>query len=237
MSRTDESMEQFLIEDRRASISPWGIGNSKLGPGVFTYSRLPGKAAGSCPGSTVYCEAVCYAKRMAENKALWYVYTDNSETQYLPDLPKGAELVRIHVSGDFDTVLYIKNWAKLVKANSHVKFWSYTRSWRVPGLKPHLEKLGALPNMFLWASIDKSSDFDVGDSWRRAWIAPDDRLEKFPSLRISTPGGSRVSSKRYRTPDGRIAIVCPEENGWLPNCVACRFCFRDGTRDLVFLEH
>lgn len=53
-----EAMTTHLVEDRRAVVSPWGLGNSKIGLGVFTYSKLPGRDE-SCPGATDYCEEVC----------------------------------------------------------------------------------------------------------------------------------------------------------------------------------
>jgi hypothetical protein len=59
---SDAPMVVHLFDDRRMQISPWSIGNSKIGsgPGVYTYSRLP---EATCPGATSWCKANCYAKR------------------------------------------------------------------------------------------------------------------------------------------------------------------------------
>lgn len=215
-------MITHLIEDRNAVISPWGKGNSKLGSGIYTYSKLPGREH-SCPGSSSECERMCYAKRLVANKPVWELLTANTKNDTVPPLPPDAQIVRIHVSGDFDTNNYIASWVGLVCANPGVKFFGYTRSWRVKELLYNLEQLRSLPNVWLWASMDKSITELPPEGWRRAWIAGDSRL---------TPNG-----KHYLTFDGRKAIVCLEENGSMPDCETCTLCFATKKNDLVFIEH
>lgn len=224
---TEDAMTTHLVEDRRATLSPWGRGNSKLGPGVYTYSKMPGRIA-SCPGSTDHCEAVCYAKRITNPWVLALWRANQERGSELPPLPDDARLVRGHVSGDFDSVEYIEAWAALAEARPEVSFWFYTRSFRVPELLPALERLRALSNVQMWASMDADAD-PPPKGWRRAWLDSDPRATAV-----------RIAKYAYETEDGVVAPVCPEESGTKPNCEACGYCFRapaDKFYDLVFLEH
>jgi hypothetical protein len=221
-------MVTYLVDDRRGSLSPWCRGNSKVGsgPGIYMYSKLP---VVTCPGASEECLAICYARKVEPaNKHLWQLWAENTERgANLPPLPEDARLIRIHVSGDFDTVEYIRAWAKLALENRHVTFFGYTRSWRVPALLAALNLLRCVENVHLWASVDLSTEVPPADAnhpWRRAWIEGDSRLTK-------------VSDKTYRTFDDRKAIVCPEGKGLLPNCEKCRFCFLPHSMDLVFPRH
>lgn len=219
-----DAMTTHLVEDRRAGVSPWGCGNSKLGPGVYTYSKPAGRAR-SCPGSTDYCEEVCYAKRMTSNLWLRELYTRNLwRGANLPELPADARLVRGHVSGDFDSHDYVCSWIDLSRWRPEVLFWFYTRSWRVPELLPRLEDLRACPNVQLWASMDPESELPP-EGWRRAWLDGD--------LRI----GHLVAKRAYRVLGEVVAPACPEETGEKANCVDCLYCFATQEGDLVFLEH
>lgn len=224
---TVNNLTTYLIEDRKSAISPFGKGNSKLGNGIYTYSRLPGRILGTCPGSSWECEQICFAKRVINNAAVWKLWQDNTMIEEAPQiLPIDAKIVRIHVSGDFDTVKYIRSWQKLALSYPNVLFFGYTRSWRVKELLPYLTKLGEINNVTLWASMDHSIEEMPPATWRRAWIEGDDRIIK-------------VSDKMYKTYDGRKAIICPEENGLIPNCETCGYCFqyKDRKSDLVFLKH
>ena len=127
-----EELTVHLIEDRRATISRWGLGNSKLGKRVYTFSRVAGRDGGTCPGSTDACEDVCYAKRMAApGSPLAALFDINTAKPDLSGLPADAKIVRIHVSGDFDTPAYVQQWIELAQERPEVKFFGYTRSWRV----------------------------------------------------------------------------------------------------------
>lgn len=220
-----EDMVTHVVEDRRASLSSWGRGNSKLGSDVYTYSKPAGREW-SCPGSTDYCEKICYAKRMGENEVLGWLYERNATRgDALPDLPADARLVRGHVSGDFDTVGYVESWITLVRLRPEVQFWFYTRSWRVPEVLPALEVLRGCPNVQVWASMDPDCELPPS-GWRRAWLDSDARGTQI-----------RIAKHAYRTVDGVNAIVCPEEAGTKPNCSACKYCFDTEAGDLVFIEH
>lgn len=171
-------------DTRGVTLSPYGHGNMKIGENVYTYSRLPGRPyrqalgygdaeptqepnpqhqlnripyGGTCPGSTPECEAICYAERpVRENNIVEAMWLGNSGSSDVPPIPEDCKLLRLHVSGDFDTVKYIENWIKRLRERPDVRCWGYTRSWRVPELRYALEALRALPNVQLFASMDAS---------------------------------------------------------------------------------
>jgi hypothetical protein len=46
----------------------------------------------------------------------------------VPEIPKKAEAVRIHMSGDFYNQDYFDMWLNICKDNPSVEFWAYTKS-------------------------------------------------------------------------------------------------------------
>lgn len=223
-----------LIEDRRTVISPWGSGNPKVGE-MYTYSRLPGRVGGTCPGASVECGNICYAKRVVYNEPVWQLWTRNSLSDEVAPLPeplrRAGGVVRLHVSGDFDSLHYLISWCKLVNQNQEVKFFGYTRSWRVPELVPWLIQLRGYENMQLFASVDASTELPP-EGWRRAWIDGDSRLredEGNPHVRAFTGPWHDMNRD--------LAYVCPQETGRKLNCLACNYCIRGRRGDVVFLKH
>jgi len=262
----------YLPDQRDITISRYGYGNSKLGPGVFTYSRLAGCEVGTCPGSTEECEDICYAKRI--DGPVLKIYAENSlepvneawaaaygQRELVPPIPKECHVLRLHVSGDFDSVEYIKQWIARLKERPYVDTWAYTKSWRVPGLLGALEELRALPNVQLFASMDPSSQDMPPKGWRRAWIWRDIEgkwpMEKRLAAQLFTSIPSQVMHAMDVTSFGdkaRVflgvahnmtvidaahtpAYVCPEETGRKRNCMECGYCIVGKKHDVVFLEH
>jgi hypothetical protein len=262
MSTITRPLIVYIPDTRGVQVSRFGRGNLKIGPNVFTYSRLPGRPnrtalgapgsrpisrdmlnseipfnrgtshTGTCPGSTPECESICYASRpVAENGAVFEMWERNSLTSEVPPIPEEAEVVRAHVSGDFDSVAYIENWIKRLQERPDVKFWAYTRSWRIPELLPALERLRALPNVQLFASMDKNTPTLPPVGWRRAWIWPNE-----PRINWTIGGILRGSCQTVLS-DGTPSYVCPEQTGRKPNCESCRYCFDGNKHDVTFLLH
>lgn len=223
----------YLPDTKDVKISHYGRGNLKLGPNVFSYSRMPGdpnrggQDAGTCPGSSDECEAICFAKRIGG--PVRDIYESNSRFNDVPPIPAECKLLRLHVSGDFDSVSYIRSWIHELEIRPDVMCWAYTRSWRVPGLLSALEELRAMPNVQLFASMDLSIDEMPPEGWRIAWIEGDTRL--LPHL---------TSAQHYlvdRDLGGGQGYVCPEETGHKPDCETCKYCFEGQQHDVVFLRH
>ena len=263
LAAASQELNIHLPDTRGVTISRWGRGNTKLGmDGVYTYSRLPGRpdglyesvgfaagfepgtSTGTCPGSTPECESICYAKRVVGTPNVWDVWKRNSVTEYLPSyvddpLPSDAKIVRIHVSGDFSSVEYIKEWDKLARCRPDVHFFGYTRSWRVPELLGALNRLRGLPNVQLFASMDKSMDELPPAGWRRAWL--EDDLRAISGSGLGAEQGLDFwigeGQHNFRAEDGEPSYVCPEETGRKANCQECQYCIRGQRGDVVFLIH
>ncbi len=240
-----EDMTVHLVEDRRARISPWGLGNSKLGARVYTYS-LPAGRDFSCPGSTTVCEAVCYAKRMATSEnGLLRAFSRNFMRRAgltAEELPADAEIVRIHVSGDFDSPGYVGQWISLARSRPEVRFFGYTRSWTLGDemLQP-LEQLRSEPNVQLFASVDaEHTDEQVreihGRGWRVAWLANDRRVYQHGEGQGVLDDNLTMWHDRVN-PAGTMALVCPEERGRKDSCEACRYCIDGRRNDVIFSVH
>lgn len=250
----------YIPDTRGVTVSRFGRGNLKIGlDGVYTYSRLPGHndrdalgstdqqhfrdsstqnpLVGTCPGATKECQAICYAARpVSEDGAVYRMWRENSETEDVPtELPHDAKLIRIHVSGDFSSVGYIHGWWNLAAQYPWVKFWAYTRSWRVPDLLPALEDLRALPNVQLFASMDVSTPDLPPEGWRRAWIDGDPRAGE-PVL-MEAHGLTVLSQHNFVTVDGKRSYICPEETKRRTNCEECRYCIDGKRNDVTFLKH
>lgn len=224
----------YLPDTRGVVIGRYGIGNLKIGMGVFTYSRRPGFEHGTCPGSTPECEAICYAKRVTQEAgAVANVWTINGGSD-VPEIPAECKLLRIHVGGDFDTLDYIAAWYRRLKERPDVTAWAYTRSWRVPELLTALEALRALPNLQLFASMDSSHSDLPPVGWRRAWIDGDNRAGKIIDITAHGYEGKQLIGNTF---DGTSTYVCPEETKHKKNCVECGYCFEGQRNDVTFLKH
>lgn len=253
----------YLPDTRGVTISRYGHGNLKIGAGVYTYSRLPGHPSrsalgsssgtihGTCPGATEECQSICYAARpVAEAGPVASMWLTNSLHSNVPPIPEDAKLIRLHISGDFDSVEYIQNWVARLIERSDVKCWAYTRSWRVPELLPDLEVLRSLNNVQLLASMDPSCAELPPAGWRRSWIWRDRVTDVKPAegrltylregeekIFTSHQGQTRYHGYNQVAIDGVPSMVCPEETGQVKNCEECRYCFDGRRNDVTFLEH
>lgn len=243
MAQLKKGITVYLPDTRGVEISRYGYGNLKLGIGVFTYSRLAGSPfrqdeyerkhrPGTCPGSTDECEEICYAKRILG--PVRDIYTINSTQNDVPPIPDECEILRMHVSGDFDSVEYIRNWRDRLVERPDVTAWAYTRAWRVKQLLPFLEELRALPNVQLFASMDQSHTDVPPAGWRRAWIDGDVRAGLIQVVRAHED--AKVQ-RNIPTFDGTMSLVCPEETKHKTNCLECGYCFEGQKNDVTFLRH
>lgn len=177
-------------------------GNTKLGKQVSTINR---EAGATCPGESKFCEG-CYAKHGSFIRFGIQAQYAQSTIQVPMKL---RPICRIHASGDFDTVGYIRDAVKWVEENPDTLFWAYTRSWNVARLLPDLEILRALPNMQLFASVDKFMP-DTPAGWRVAYIQGDSRYK---------------------------GMTCLEQTGKMKNCIDCTYCFRKKAGNVGFILH
>jgi hypothetical protein len=154
--------------DKAARLS-FQKGNAKLGRDVATFS-LP--AGHSCPGAleclskanretgkiadgqqTVFrcfsaSQEATYPsvrdQRWRNLDALRGLSTEGMVDLILSSLPRRAEKVRVHVSGDFFSQTYFDAWAEVARRRPDVLFYAYTKSvhfW--------VKRLGELPPNFV----------------------------------------------------------------------------------------
>ena len=72
----------------------------------------------------------------------------------IPEIPKNATAVRIHMSGDFYSQEYFDMWLKICESNPNVEFWAYTKS-----VNYWVNRLNNIPdNLTLTASLGGKHD-------------------------------------------------------------------------------
>jgi hypothetical protein len=205
-------------------------GNAKLGEGIYAFS-LP--AVTTCPGSSGPCRRECYALRghfpllarafryyLAATRALGFAARMVAEVHR-----RFVACVRIHVSGDFFSAAYVRAWLTIVRACPTVRFYAYTRSWRVPELAGPLAELSRCRNVRLWYSCDRDTGIParVPRRVRLAWMQTSaDDLPPRADLVFRVVRLSRTVAKRMG-----LTLVCPVENvatGHRTDCGRCRLC-------------
>lgn len=244
-----------------------GTGNAKTG----TAFSLPNIL--TCPGSTELCRSLCYASipgsamvRFGHQgidgsygktwKALVRLLALDPELAVMAiiaainRLPKWAQsTVRIHDSGDFFSPTYVRVWQEVARRMPHVKFWFYTRSWRVGGkLATELRTLAALDNVAGWVSADDecwlAALIEARDNSQWAGLAYMQTTDNdFPAILQKAPGKSRFLNFPAHGNGGRHLVDtqdelrnCPAITGKvtmpkarvskavLPACVKCNLC-------------
>jgi len=103
-----------------------------------------------------------YALRKANSEGILSAAFESPERaadMLLSALPKDADIVRIHVAGDFATKAYFSAWKAVAKAEPSRVFYAYTKSlpfWAASS--PEADGLEGIPNFRLTASRGGSKD-------------------------------------------------------------------------------
>jgi len=215
-------------------------GNSKLGEQIYHFS-LPAHEA--CPGETTACASVCYAKNGFYNmnnvkQSLRNSMTRSRQADFAEKMIEAIgrrkiDVLRIHVSGDFYNAEYVRKWVAIVTRYPNVKFYAYTRSWRIAEILEALRELAMLTNIELWWSADKVTDElgeipPVVDRVRVAYMqmADDEPVPAYTNLVF------RVNYKQTVIRHIDRKVVCPVETGVKyaegarPTCSSCKLCYR-----------
>lgn len=143
-----------------------------------------------------------------------------------------VKILRVHVSGDFYSVAYIKKWYRIVRDSPDVTFFAYTRSWRLPAMRQELLRLAALPNFFLWWSVDRESGPTTVEKQIEgmAYLSTNDG--DFPNYPVDLVFRDLVKSRRRYDPYGNW--ICPYEQGIdrqvTITCTKCGYCYTDRPR-------
>lgn len=140
-----------------------------------------------------------------------------------------VRVVRIHVGGDFYSAEYAATWLAIIRRSRRVRFFFYTRSWRVAAIKDVIDRMAAEPNCQAWYSCDKDTGVpqSVSADVRLAWLMTDERDEP--------PAGThlvfRVHRLRRQAAKAVAGVpVCAAEDGVARRqpmtCDRCGVCWR-----------
>ncbi len=213
-------------------------GNRKLGNDLIWSFSLPSGTPETCPGMTSTCRSHCYGVALERYRpAVAAAYRRNLVLSRRRDFARrvrafliahAVRIVRIHVGGDFSTPRYAQAWLRIIRRSPRVRFFLYTRSWRVAAIKLVIDRMARRSNCRVWYSADTSSGMptDVPARVRVAWLTttPDEvpppgahlvfRIRRMRSLPV-LPGGT---------------TVCPAETGKplssRVTCEGCGYCWR-----------
>lgn len=209
-------------------------GNLKLGRDLIWGYSLP-SGGRECVGATKLCRTVCYAKRTEQYR--WKAaahYRRNlalSKTKGFVRRMRAfliahhVRVVRIHSGGEFYSRKYIGKWRRIIRRSPRVKFYTYTRAWRIPEFRDELERLAELPNLQLWYSADRESGLPetIPGQVRVAWLLTE--LDEEPSAKGQIDLIFRVQSLRRSALDEAADVpVCPAESGKSGPKTTCDFC-------------
>lgn len=210
------------------------IANAKLGEGIHHFD-LP--AVVTCPGRTVVCEQVCYANRgrfksPAVSGRLDWNLEQSRSAGFVDDMVrevrrKGVVVLRLHVAGDFYDAEYVGKWRQIMERMPHVRYYGYTRSWRVPRIASRLAELAALDSCRLWYSVDDEADVPelIPEGVRLAYLQSE--------AEQCLDGADLVFRLRRLRRLSRVGLpmVCPNETPAGKeqgvNCGSCGHCWRE----------
>jgi len=207
------------------------LGNGKLGAAIHSWS-VP--AIDTCPGSSSLCRAACYATRhrfrfqQVRDQLEWCLeqsrMADFVDRMVAEIRSCGVLVLRLHVAGDFYDAQYAEKWLAVTKRCPRVRFYGYSRSWRVPAIAAVLEKMAALRCCRLWYSVDSETDLPecVPPGVRLAYLQiAEGRIPEQADLVF------RIRKLRKLT---TLPIVCDQETtegkASRITCGACTRCFR-----------
>lgn len=218
-------------------------GNEKLSRRILTFG-LP--AVMTCPGRSELCggaEALCYATHnryknsfVAKPRLENYVLAcrDDFAELVLAELPHHRQrVVRPHDSGDLFSEAYAQQWLRVMKASPNLRFFIFSRSWRVREINAVLGEMASLSNARVWYSVDRETGWPskLPEKGRVAYMQADaGDLPDRPTDLVFRDHAARGEAAR------RVggALVCPYENGFTRdpseggtvfNCHNCGLCW------------
>ena len=179
-------------------------GNKKL-PKTTGIFNLP--AARTCPGKTAACSAYCYAIRPERFRpVVSRSRQDNLALSRRADFPlrlgiaidylPAQRVIRIHESGDFYNLAYIRAWLAVMRRYPNKVFYAYTRSFALFTQIPVAEKPA---NFKLLASFDQTTTAAqrVNHARAKAWFCG--TFSVVDKGAGSCPGDCRICSRCWTT--------------------------------------
>jgi Gene product 88 len=205
------------------------LGNGKLGQSIHVWS-IP--AVRTCPGSTLTCRMVCYAESgnytsPSVKASLRRRYRQSLCQDFAPRMvaeiqSRGCLVVRVHGAGDYYSRAYAEKWLAIMKALPRVRFYFYTRSWRIADISPVLEQMALLPNCRCWYSTDRDTGTPdpVPPRVRLAYLQVEPSEDTGPAKLVFLTAPLRKEASRLSLP-----VFCDEQVSRRENCGHCGRCF------------
>lgn len=230
-------------------------GNAKTGD-TCSFD-LPARS--TCPGKSAFCARACYAAKLSEvrpsvghkyERNLIFAESGNFVSHLIREIPRRAT-VRIHVSGDFYSVGYVRRWIEIVSTRQDVEFYAYTRSWSIPELWEVIQELAEYPNITINLSTDKETGSPIymgpnALSFRWTYLTDDDTVPDWfrrQDIIFRANHNARKGNHQWKRskasllgldPDKEAPLqhilgggtVCPLERGKKIDlsCAKCRLC-------------
>lgn len=196
-------------------------GNHKLGGRRIWGFSLPSGDFAVCPGMSDTCRAHCYAAALERYRpAVAAAYRRNLAlsrrrtfaTRVRAFLVAHAvAVVRVHVGGDFYSRGYAWKWLRVMRRSPRVRFFFYTRSWRVCAIKAVIDRMAELPNCVVWYSADRDTGVptEVPPGVRVAWLS----VTEGDVPPAGTDLAFRIRRLRRAPAQSGGPPVCPAEDG------------------------
>jgi hypothetical protein len=136
---------------------------------------------------------------------------------------KGVLVLRVHAAGDFYSREYAEKWLDVMRQSPRVRFYWYSRSWRVPDIAPVLEQMAALKCCRAWYSLDRDTGIPatVPPGVRLAYLQVE--ADEEPELLDLLFVVRRLTGHARRV---RLPLLCPHQADRRDNCGHCGQCFR-----------
>jgi hypothetical protein len=206
------------------------VKNGKMGEFIASFS-IP--AIRTCPGSTSLCRSACYAnsghfRRLSVRRRLsWNLRQtrcDDFVQRMIDEIRRrGVIVLRIHVAGDVYSADYARKWLTIIRASPLVKFFLYTRSWRIPEIAPVLAEMAREQNARVWYSVD-------AETGEPETVPPGVRLAFMQHAPEAVPQRSQLVFRTSRAKGlpkfGLPMVHCPQEDDKAVTCGSCQACFR-----------
>lgn len=169
--------QKYLASDIGLVCPPLVNGNEKIGKGVFHFSTLPGtadftvtvygkeytvKGTCACDCRGCYAKTGNYRYQSVKNALGMRTILARDYIAFLYHAITAqikadkVKIIRIHAAGDFFSNEYADMWARIVKENPDVKFWTYTK------VKEYENLFSSFENANIVKSVIPGKGFNFG---------------------------------------------------------------------------
>ena len=219
----------------------------------------------TCPGKSSICAAKCYAAKLMKvypstgdkyRRNFEFAAAANFVTYMVKNIPQRCDF-RIHVSGDFFSIEYVARWIQIVKARPDVRFYAYTRSWRVPAIWAMIQQLAQLPNINVNLSVDAETGAPSAENYRWCFLTDNDSAPVWMrkgDIVFRTNHSGKTGHHQWKRKNALVkgldpnavapllhkiagATVCPMERGTkMPenfSCAKCALCIKKPQTEMV----